>query len=104
MLDRPRLPSKTSEQPATLPLGLFAPAFDYLLDAGQRTVLFWDVMRQRGNQYREHIAKTAPHVLNYELEVIIDGRRLQRPVNYVLVRVVPPKDIAIDPICDRRQQ
>ncbi len=97
MLDRPRLASNTSEQPATLPLGLFAPAFDYLIDAGQRTVLFWDVMRQRGNQYREHIAKTAPHVLNYDLELIIDGRRLERPVNYLLVRVVPPNDIAIDP-------
>ncbi len=97
MLDRPRLPSMSSEKSATLPLGPLAPAFDYLGDAAQRTVLFWDVMRQRGNQYREHIAKTAPHVLNYDVEVIIDGRRLDRPVNYVLVRVVPPKDIAIDP-------
>jgi hypothetical protein len=25
--------------------------------------LFWDVMRQRGNQYREHLAETVPHVL-----------------------------------------
>ena len=33
---------------------------DYLLDAGQRTVLFWDVMRRRGNQYLEHMAKQSP--------------------------------------------
>jgi len=31
------------------------------------------VMRQRGLQYREHIAETAPHVLNYEVELILDA-------------------------------
>jgi pimeloyl-ACP methyl ester carboxylesterase len=77
--------------------GMFGPAMDYLIDAGQRTVLFWDVMRQRGNQYREHLAQTVPHVLSYEAELIIDGRTLQRPVNYGLVRIVPPKEVTIDP-------
>jgi hypothetical protein len=47
-------------------------------------------MRQRGNQYREHQAETAPHVLDYEAELIVDGRKLERPVNYALVRIVPP--------------
>ena len=68
-----------------------------MVDAAQRTVLFWDVMRQRGNQYQEHIAKEAPHVLDYAAEVVIDGRTLERPVNYVLVRIIPPKDVEIDP-------
>src|SRR3954471_19407270 len=53
-------------------------------------------MRQRGNQYREHLGETAPHVLNYEVELVIDGRTLKRPVNYVLVRVIPPKGVSID--------
>ena len=53
---------------------LFASAFEYLVDTGQRNVLFLDVMRQRGLQYREHIAETAPHVLNYDVELILDGR------------------------------
>ena len=48
-------------------------------------------MRQRGNQYREHLAETAPNVLDYSVELVIDGRTLERPVNYVLVRVVPPQ-------------
>jgi hypothetical protein len=76
--------------------GAFAPAMDYMIDAAQRTVLFWDVMRQRGNQYREHLAETAPHVLNYEVELVIDGRTLKRPVNYALARVIPPKGVSID--------
>ena len=45
--------------------GPFAPAVEYAVDAAQRCILFWDVMRQRGNQYREHLAQTAPHVLDY---------------------------------------
>jgi len=45
--------------------GLFASAFEYLVDTGQRSVLFLDVMRERGIQYREHLAETAPNVLNY---------------------------------------
>jgi hypothetical protein len=79
------------------PLGLFAPAIEYWVDAAQRGVLFWDVMRERGNQYREHLAETAPHVLDYEVELILDGRTLERPVNYGLVRVVPPTGVEIDP-------
>jgi pimeloyl-ACP methyl ester carboxylesterase len=77
--------------------GMLGPATDYAIDAAQRTVLFWDVMRQRGNQYREHLAETTPHVLSYEAELIIDGRTLNRPVNYALVRIVPPKGVTIDP-------
>ena len=73
------------------------PAFNYMIDAAQRTILFWDVMRQRGNAYREHLAETAPHVLDYQVELVVDGRKLDRPVNYVLVRVVPPKGIEVDP-------
>ena len=93
----------TKQMPATQPpfspntLGLFGAAVDYMVDAAQRSVLFWDVMRQRGNQYREHLAETAPHVLDYEAELVVDGRTLERPVNYVLVRIVPPEGVTIDP-------
>src|SRR5436190_18649241 len=91
-----------SSEQAQVPLntsifGPFAPAVDYMIDAAQRSVLFWDVMRQRGNQYREHLAKTAPHVLEYEVELVIDGSTLDRPVNYALVKVLPPKSVEIDP-------
>jgi pimeloyl-ACP methyl ester carboxylesterase len=71
-------------------------ALEYMVDAGQRSLLFMDVMRQRGNQYREHLAMTVPHVLDYSAELVIDGRTLKRPVNYLLVRIVPPKGVEID--------
>jgi pimeloyl-ACP methyl ester carboxylesterase len=69
------------------------PVSEYLIDAAQRTVLYWDVMRQRGNQYRAHMAQNAPHVLDYDYEPLIDGRTLPEPVNYGLVRIVPPKGV-----------
>jgi len=78
------------------PLGVFGPAMEYMVDAAQRSVLFWDVMRQRGNQYREHLAETAPNVLDYEVELILSGKTLDRPVNYGLVRVVPPPGVELD--------
>jgi len=77
--------------------GPINPAFDYMVDAAQRSVLFLDVMCQRGNQYREHQVETAPHVLDYDVELVLDGRKFERPVNYLLVRVVPPQGIEIDP-------
>src|SRR5215475_15270247 len=79
------------------PFGIFAPAIEYATDAFQRGVLFWDVLRQRGNQYREHIAETVPNVLDYKAELVIDGRTLERPVNYLLVRIVPPAGVKINP-------
>ena len=89
--------SSATTSPSLGVSGMFGPAMDYAIDAAQRTVLFWDVMRQRGNQYRQHLAETVPNVLSYEAELIIDGRTLKRPVNYGLVRIVPPKGVTIDP-------
>ena len=78
--------------------GLFGPAFEYMIDATQRSVLFCDVMRQRSNQYRDHLAEKVPHVLDYKAELVMDGRTLKRPVNYLLVRIVPPEGVEIDPV------
>jgi pimeloyl-ACP methyl ester carboxylesterase len=69
---------------------------EYLTDAGQRTVLFWDVMRQRGNQYQEHMEKTAPNVLQFDHHLILDGRTLPQPVNYGIIKIHPPQGTIID--------
>ncbi len=91
-----KLRNSTDDQ--NLPMfGLFAPAVEYMTDAMQRSILFLDVMRQRGNDYREHVAQTAPNVLDYQVKLVVDGRKLERPVNYGLTEVVPPKGVEIDP-------
>ncbi len=68
----------------------------YLVDAGQRSILFWDTLRQRGNQYLAHMSSEVPHVLQYDFDLIVDGRTLDEPVNYALVKIKPPKGVTID--------
>ena len=90
------MPMENAKLPGGPMSGLVASAVEFMMDAGQRSVLFLDVLRRRGDQYREHVAQTAPHVLQYAAELIIDGRKLDEPVNYALVRIIPPKDVEID--------
>jgi pimeloyl-ACP methyl ester carboxylesterase len=71
-------------------------AVEYWVDAWQRSILLLDVLRQRGNNYLEHNARKAPHVLSFDVELVLDGRSLPRPVNYALVRIVPPKGTAVE--------
>ncbi len=78
------------------PFGFGRAAFDYWRDAVERSVLYMDVMRQRGNQYLEHIEKTKPNVLGFDAEVVMDGRQLPRPVNYELMRILPPEGVEVD--------
>src|SRR6516165_5871516 len=93
---------KAVTEPQAMPLPsifLRNPALDawsYWVDAWQRGVLFLDVMQQRSKQYEEHAAKLAPHVLKFGAELVMDGRKLPRPVNYVLARIVPPQGAKID--------
>ncbi len=70
------------------PFDWFAQGWNYLFDSGQRWLLFWDLMRQRGNQYIEHLSQDQPPVLVFRHELILDGRRLDPPVNYALVRIL----------------
>ncbi|HTY68340.1 MAG TPA: DUF3141 domain-containing protein [Alphaproteobacteria bacterium] len=72
-------------------------AVEYAIDSAQRTILFWDVLRQRGNQYHEQQKRLTPNVLNFAYELVMDGRALPRPANYGLVRIVPPEGVATDP-------
>ena len=73
-------------------------AWDYWIDAWQRWVLLLDVLATRSKSYSEHLAKAAPHVLKFPFELIMDGRELARPVNYVLIRITPPEGgHAVDP-------
>ena len=78
-------------------LNIFQQVSDYWVDAWQRSILFLDVMRQRGNEYFEHVAQQAPNVLNFGFELVLDGRTFERPANYGLVRIIPPAGTETDP-------
>ncbi len=87
--------STAGKPPYWLQMG--GPFAEYVIDATQRTILFWDVLRQRSAQYSEHKAMEVPHVLSFDAELVLDGRSLERPANYLLVRVKPPEGVVIDP-------
>ena len=77
-------------------------ATEYLLDAWQRTILTWDVLRERGNEYLEHEQSGKPPVLVFDYETVLDGRELARPANYALVRIKPPRRLSARPIRSKR--
>jgi pimeloyl-ACP methyl ester carboxylesterase len=81
----------------TTPWGLWQAGFDYAVDFAQRSVLFWDTLRERGNIFVEHERAGKPPLLHFEYETVMEGRGLQRPVNYALVRIVPPEGVTVDP-------
>ncbi len=71
---------------------------EYVVDAAQRAILFWDIMRQAGNAFVAHEAAGCPPVLVFQHEMVVDGRTLPRAVNYALVRILPPEGVrAPDP-------
>jgi hypothetical protein len=77
-------------------LNFISDAWSYAIDAFQRSVLLLDVLHQRSVEREKQVAKLAPHVLKFGCELIVDGRTLPRPVNYVLVRIRPPAGVEIN--------
>ncbi|MFT6916867.1 MAG: hypothetical protein ACJAWL_003210 [Motiliproteus sp.] len=76
---------------------VYNPLGEYMIDAAQRTVLFWDVLRRRSEEFYDHRAMDIPHVLCFDTELILDGRLLERPANYFLERVKPLPGTKTDP-------
>lgn len=72
------------------------PVMEYWRDAAERTLIFLDTLRERGNTYLARTEQLAPNVLSFEAELILDGRNLPRPVNYVLVRIAAPPGVKVD--------
>ena len=79
------------------PLRFATTAASYAVDAWQRNVLYSDIRRQRGNQYRDHLQEQAPNVLDFAAESVMSGLDLPRPVNYGLMRIIPDGQSAPDP-------
>ncbi len=88
------LDEKRSVQAA--PDNLWEAWTSYVTDSAQRSVLFWDIIRERGNNYIEHKKEGTPPLMAFKWEIISDGRTFERPVNYALIRIIPPEGVQID--------
>ena len=98
--------------PATRPLGIellclsnpsaaslgnpFTALPEYMVDALQRSVLFLDLLRQRGNEEIEITSRPMATVLRFDHEELMSGRSLPRPINYSLLRILPSPGVATD--------
>ena len=94
---------EAKSDPATDPFSAAAalanPAswYGYAVDATQRSVLFWDTLWERGNNFIDNTAQGLKPVLHFEYETVLDGRTFDRPVNYTLLRITPPAGVVVDP-------
>ncbi|PVX73161.1 DUF3141 domain-containing protein [Paraburkholderia unamae] len=70
--------------------------YRYAMDVAERSVLFWDTLRQRGNGFVDQARHGLQPVLHFDHELVVDGRTLARPVNYALVRLLPPEGVVVD--------
>ena len=60
---------------------------DYQRDFLERTILFWDTLRQRANNMLEHERAGLPPLLDFKYETLLDARRFEHPANYALLRI-----------------
>jgi poly(3-hydroxyalkanoate) synthetase len=95
-----KLPNKAVATPsagAALPPGLGGEVMEYWIDGWQRSILYWDVLRKRGNQTLKHYEAGKPPVLTFDYDLVMDGRDLERPCNYMLLRIRPEPGVEEDP-------
>ncbi len=72
------------------PFALVQAANAYGIDAWQRAILYTDIERQVGDQYRDKLRDGSPGVLHFAFQPVMSGSDLPRPTNYGLVRIIPP--------------
>lgn len=60
---------------------------EYILDMWQRSALFFDTLRERGDNMLAHERAGQPPLLDFEHELVLDARQFDRPANYALLRI-----------------
>jgi hypothetical protein len=76
--------------PSAVPAGFeqISEFLDYSRDVWERSILFWDTLRQRADNMLEHERAGLPPLLDFKYEMISDARRSERPANYALLRIL----------------
>jgi pimeloyl-ACP methyl ester carboxylesterase len=83
---------------ATAAIGMMDPWGNatYAADAAQRAILFWNTLRERGDNFVQNAISGLKPVLHFDYDTVLDGRSFERPVNYALLKIKPPPGIVID--------
>ncbi|HUN55043.1 MAG TPA: DUF3141 domain-containing protein [Smithella sp.] len=77
---------------------------EYIVDSVQRSIIFTDILRKRGDNYIKHITDGQPPVLVFNYELILNAKNFKHPCNYALVKISErrSKDLLSD--TDHRHQ
>lgn len=63
----------------------------YLVDLAQRSALFLDLLRRRGDGMLEHARSGLPPLLAFQYETVLDARTFDAPAAYSLLRIEPSR-------------
>ncbi len=77
---------------------------EYIVDSVQRSIIFADILRKRGNNYIKHIRSGQPPVLTFNYELILNAKNFEHPANYALVRISDRRKRDVSPDKDRRSK
>ena len=83
----PVITAEPEPQAAPATAAAWYDAWPYYLDSLQRSVLFLDVLRQRGDNMLAHERAGQPPLLDFEYELLLDARTFRKPANYALLRI-----------------
>ncbi len=81
---------------AALPADLFA----YHRDFWERSVLFWDAIRQRADNMLDHEREGLPPLLDFQFRTLADARTFDRPANYALLEITAVDDACAEACVD----
>lgn len=68
----------------------------YAKDVAERSILFWDTLRQRADNMLAHERAGKPPLLDFDYEVVLDAHRFERPTNYSLLRITRVGDDCLE--------
>lgn len=81
---------------AYTPNKLWKEWLSYSTDSSKRLLQTADVLKERGDIFLEHEQAGCPPVLDYDYTVVMDASEFERPCNYVLLSIIPPKGCVTD--------
>jgi len=71
-------------------------AWKYQCDFWQRSILFLDTLRERGNNMLEHEKAGLPPLLHFQYETVLDARQFEHPANYALLKINVAGDACLE--------
>jgi len=86
--------------PSAIPWALPQDLFAYQRDFLERSILFWDTLRQRADNMLAHERAGKSPLLDFDYELILDARRFERPANYALLRITRFADDCLEDCLD----